>query len=111
MLFDTQLACCEPACRRRFWFWDSIVLMQTFALASAQVFALALSAYFQLTIMLMILVVGFAILAFFQPFEAPLSQTTQVCFCLCYMFKCSNVFYAMLWPVLHVQSTPRMFAS
>ncbi|KAL0046542.1 hypothetical protein WJX82_003308 [Trebouxia sp. C0006] len=63
--------------RRRFWFWDSIVLMQTFALASAQVFALALSAYFHLTIMLMILVVGFAILAFFQPFEAPLSQNTQ----------------------------------
>ena len=60
------------------------MLMQTFALASAQVFALALSAYFQLTITLMILVVGFAILAFFQPFEAPLSQNTQV-FCVVYI--------------------------
>ncbi|DBA80681.1 TPA: hypothetical protein ACH3X1_007922 [Trebouxia sp. C0004] len=51
--------------------------VRTFALASAQMFALALSAYFQLSIMLMILVIGFAILAFFQPFETPLSQATQ----------------------------------
>lgn len=66
--------------------------MQTFALASAQVFALALSAYFQLMVMLMILVVGFAILAFFQPFEAPLSQNTQVCRDACHSLKCSNGF-------------------
>ena len=68
------------------------MLMQTFALALAQVFALALSAYFQLTVMLMILVVGFAILAFFQPFEAPLSQNTQVCRDACHSLKCSNGF-------------------
>ncbi|KAL0036883.1 hypothetical protein WJX77_003471 [Trebouxia sp. C0004] len=57
--------------------WIHLPTVQTFALASAQMFALALSAYFQLSIMLMILVIGFAILAFFQPFETPLSQATQ----------------------------------
>ena len=83
--------------------------MQTFALASAQVFALALSAYFHLTIMLMILVVGFAILAFFQPFEAPLSQNTQVCCVAYHSFNRSNGFCALLWPVLHMHSMPCMF--
>ena len=57
------------------------MLLQTFALASAQVFALALDTYFQLTIMLMILVVGFAVLSHLRPFEAAMSQTTQVSSC------------------------------
>ena len=52
-----------PVHRRRFWFWDSIVLLQTLALAASQVFATSLDAYFQVTIMLMVLVIGITVLA------------------------------------------------
>ena len=47
-------------------------------IAAAQVFATSLDAYFQLTIMLMVLIIGFALLAHYQPFEDPSSQATQV---------------------------------
>ena len=42
--------------RAKYWFWDSVVLWQTLTLASAQVLAVSLNAYFQLTIMLTLLV-------------------------------------------------------
>ena len=48
-------------------------------LAAAQVFATSLNAYFQLTIMLMVLVIGMAGLAYYHPFEDPSAQGTQVC--------------------------------
>lgn len=66
------------SCRKRFWFWDTVVLLQTLALAASQVFAMSLDSYFQLTIMLMILVVVAMVLAHYQPFEEPLSQSLQV---------------------------------
>lgn len=66
-------------CRAPYWFWDSVVLWQTLALTVAQVLATSLDAYFQLTIMLMILVVGLAMLAHLRPFRARQSQTIQVC--------------------------------
>ena len=66
------------SCRRRFWFWDTVVLLQTLALAASQVFATSLDSYFQLTIMLMILVVGAMVMAHYQPFEEPLSQSLKV---------------------------------
>lgn len=69
-----------PRCRSRIWFWDSVLLWQTLALASAQVLATSLDAYFQLTIMLAILVVGLVFLTYLRPFEAPVSQFVQVCF-------------------------------
>lgn len=46
--------------------------------AAAQVFATSLNAYFQLTIMLMVLVIGVVGLAHYHPFEDPGSQGTQV---------------------------------
>lgn len=54
------------------------MLVQTLALASALVFATSLDAYFQLTIMLMVLVIGITVLAHYQPFEEGLSQSMQV---------------------------------
>ncbi len=68
----------ELCCRPEFWFWDSVVLVQTLALATAQVFATALNTYFQLTVMLMILMVGGTALPHFQPFESSQSQRVQV---------------------------------
>ena len=65
-------------CRQRFWFWDSIVLWQTFFVALALVFATSLNAIFQLTIMLTILSLGFALLTILHPFESELSQGMQV---------------------------------
>ena len=64
--------------RPKYWFWDSVVLWQTLALASAQVLAVSLDAYFQLTIMLTLLVLGLAVLSHLRPFKASLSQSTQV---------------------------------
>ncbi|DBA86799.1 TPA: hypothetical protein ACH3X2_005382 [Trebouxia sp. C0005] len=61
-----------------FWYWDSVVLVQTLALATAQVFATALNSYFQLTVMLMILMVGGVALPHFQPFKSSQSQRVQV---------------------------------
>ena len=43
-----------------------------------QVFATALDTYFQLTVMLMILVIGCTLLPHLQPFENPRSQIIQV---------------------------------
>ena len=54
------------------------MLLQTLALAASQVFATSLNAYFQLTIMLMVLVVGITVLAHHQPFNDSLSQGMQV---------------------------------
>ena len=45
---------------------------------ATQVFATALDTYFQLTVMLMILVVGSTLLQHFQPFESQRSQIIQV---------------------------------
>lgn len=55
-----------------------MILMQTLALTTALVFATSLNAFFQLTVALMILVVGLTILPQCQPFQAPLSQRIQV---------------------------------
>lgn len=46
--------------------------------AAAQVFATSLNAYYQLTIMLMLLLIGMAGLAHYHPFEDRSSQGTQV---------------------------------
>ena len=54
------------------------MLIQTLALAASQVFATSLNSYFQLTIMLMVLVIGITVLAHYQPFEDTLSQSMQV---------------------------------
>ena len=48
------------------------------AAAAAMVFATSLDAYFQLTIMLMVLVIGITVLAHYKPFEEKLSQSMQV---------------------------------
>lgn len=55
-----------------------MVLLQTLAVSVALVFATALNAFYQLTIALMVFVVGVIILAQLQPFEARLSQKIQV---------------------------------
>ena len=55
------------------------MLAQTLGLAAAQVFASALDAFFQLTIMIVILVVGSLALAHFHPFDQEGPQTIQVC--------------------------------
>jgi len=66
------------ACRPELCFWNSVVLYFTLILAAAQVLATALNTYFQLTIMLMILMIGVTALAHFQPFMDPLLQRMQV---------------------------------
>lgn len=60
------------------WFWDSVVLVQTLALAAAQVFTTTLDIYFQLTVMLLILFIGSIVLTYFDPFEEQQSQRLQV---------------------------------
>lgn len=65
-------------CRPGYWFWDSVVLLQTLALSASQVLATALDEYYQLTIMLMVLVVGITLLAHLAPFQAKRTQSTQV---------------------------------
>jgi len=60
------------------WFWDSLVLWQTFALALALALTTPLSSYYQLTVVLMILILGFALLSHLRPFRAALSQSAQV---------------------------------
>lgn len=64
--------------RPELWFWNSVVLILTLALAASQVFATALDAYFQLTIMLMILMLGVIAFAHFRPFVDDLLQRMQV---------------------------------
>lgn len=67
------------ACRPELWFWNSVVLFLTLALAASQVFAMALDAYFQLAIMLMIMTIGVTAFAHFRPFVDDLLQRMQVC--------------------------------
>ncbi len=54
------------------------MLVQTLGLVAAQVFANALDAFFQLTIMLVILIAGSLALAHFHPFEQEGPQIVQV---------------------------------
>ena len=54
-----------------------MVLYFTLCLAAAQVFATAIDAYFQLTIMLMVLVIDITALAQLQPFNDGLMQRMQ----------------------------------
>ena len=54
------------------------VLVLTLMLAASQVFATAPDTYFQLTIMVMIFIVGVTAFAHFQPFEDHLLQHMQV---------------------------------
>ncbi|KAL0021752.1 hypothetical protein WJX79_003206 [Trebouxia sp. C0005] len=61
-----------------FWYWETIVLVQTLAFVASQVLAISLDSYFQLAIMLMVLLVGFAVLAHLQPFDSSLAQNKQV---------------------------------
>ena len=77
LMTTTQIPSC-PCFRRKLWFWDTVVLLQTLALAAGQVFAIALSSYFQLTVMLMVMVVGIILLQHFHPFAAEMSQNVQV---------------------------------
>ena len=64
--------------RPQLCFWNSVVLYFTLLLTAAQALATALNTFFQLTIMLMILVIGLTALAHFQPFPDPLLQRMQV---------------------------------
>lgn len=65
-------------CRDNFWYWESVVLAQTLGLVAAQVFASSLDGFFQLTIMLVILVAGGLALARCHPFEQEGPQSVQV---------------------------------
>ena len=56
-----------------------MVLYFTLGLAAAQVFATAINAYFQLTIMLMVLLIDLTALAQLQPFRDGLMQCMQAC--------------------------------
>ena len=60
------------------WYGDIVILLQTFALTASLVFATALNTYFQLIIMLLILIVGLTVLTHVCPFEETLSQQVQV---------------------------------
>ncbi len=71
-------------CRPQLWFWNSIVLVLTLLLPASQVFAIALDTYFQLTIMLLILILGVTAFAFFHPFTDGLLQGMQVRVALCW---------------------------
>lgn len=64
--------------RDNFWYWESVVLVQTLGLVAAQVFAIALDGFFQLTIALLILVAGGLALAHCHPFEQEGPQVVQV---------------------------------
>ena len=86
----------QVLCRDNFWYWESVVLVQTLGLVAAQVFASSLDGFFQLTIMLVILMAGGLALAHCHPFEQEGPQVVQVCivmfgsqtaiahFCSCY---------------------------
>jgi len=56
-----------------------VVLVQTLGLVAAQVFASSLDGFFQLTIMLVILMAGGLALAHCHPFEQEGPQIVQVC--------------------------------
>ena len=76
LFLSPRCFCCVY--RPELWFWNSVVLMLTLALAASQVFATALDTYFQLTIMLMILMIGVTAFAHFRPFLDDLLQRMQV---------------------------------
>ena len=84
--------------RDNFWYWETVVLVQTLGLVAAQVFAIALDGFFQLTITLLILVAGGLALAHCHPFEQEGPQVVQVCIVMpdwtrpdvTYMCLCSN---------------------
>jgi len=65
-------------CRDNFWYWETVVLVQTLGLVAAQVFAIALDGFFQLAITLLILVAGGLALAHCHPFEQEGPQFVQV---------------------------------
>lgn len=65
-------------CRNAYWFYDNVVLLATFALATALVFSTTLNTYYQLSIMLMIMVVDLTVLAHASPYREALSQLVQV---------------------------------
>lgn len=75
--------CIARAYRRGLWYWDTVVLLQTFALATALVFCTALDAHFQISTMLLILVFGLTVLASVRPFEETVTQHIQVCTAAC----------------------------
>ncbi|KAL0046985.1 hypothetical protein WJX82_003591 [Trebouxia sp. C0006] len=64
--------------RDNFWYWETVVLVQTLGLVAAQVFAIALDGFFQLAITLLILVAGGLALAHCHPFEQEGPQFVQV---------------------------------
>jgi len=88
-IFESNVSGVACTCRPELWFWDSVVLLLTLALAASQVIATALDTYFQLTIMLMILTVGVTAFAHFQPFTDGLLQRMQVSITL----TCDSVYY------------------
>jgi len=49
-IFESNVSGVACTCRPELWFWDSVVLLLTLALAASQVIATALDTYFQLTI-------------------------------------------------------------
>ena len=69
----------HESCRDEFWYWETVVLVQTLGLVATQVFANSLDAFFQLTIMLVILMAGSLALAHCHPFEQDGPQIVQVC--------------------------------
>jgi hypothetical protein len=69
----------QVLCRDNFWYWETVVLVQTLGLVAAQIFASSLDGSFQLTIMLVILVAGALALAQCHPFEQEGPQIVQVC--------------------------------
>ena len=66
-------------CSPRFWYWESVVLVQTLGLAAAQVLANTLNVFFQLLIMLVILGFGLVALAYLHPLHQSEPQRNQVC--------------------------------
>lgn len=91
--------------RPNFWYWESVVLAQTLGLAAAQVFASALDAFFQLTIMIVILIVGSLALAYLHPFDQEGPQTVQVCysFLACATFISPRWVHSATFPVMITQ--------
>lgn len=66
-------------CRPRLWFWESIELLQTFALASGIALAASTNSYYQLSVGLTVLLVGFGLLSLLRPYCRAISQAAQVC--------------------------------
>ena len=73
-----------------------MVLIQTLGLAAAQVFANALDAFYQLTIMLVILLVGTVALAYLHPFDQKAPQLMQVRYFHKHMRNMLYIVYSIL---------------